>query len=100
MVRLGLRRARASSWRRRFVYQFNDEQHGTVEKDEHEEAVHAELHGEYHVRCEAPKKLERLTVQVFEHLIDAEELKVSVDTATVQSVAELTPRDTALKLAR
>lgn len=68
--------------------------------EEHKNEAHSELHGEYHFRCEAPEKLKRLAVRVFEHLTDAEELEARVVTSTAQTAAELTPRDTVLKLAR
>ena len=68
--------------------------------EEHDEEVHSELHGEYEFHCKAPEKLKRVSVKVFEHLSDAEELEARIVTPTVQTAVELTPRDTVLTLAR
>ncbi len=70
------------------------------EHHEHEEEAHNELHAEYHFHCHEPGKLEKVTVRVFEHLRDAEELEAQVVTPSLQAAVELEPGDTVISLAR
>ena len=80
----------------------DEDEHDEVDEDadDDDEAGHSELHGEYHLHCDAPDALDRLEVRLFEHLSNAEEIEVQVVTATLQSATDLRPGDTVLKLAR
>lgn len=69
-----------------------------TEKEKHDEETHSELHAVYHFHCEAPDRLERLKVRVFDYLDAAEELSARVVTPSVQSATELRPGETVLML--
>lgn len=60
--------------------------------------AHSELHATWHFHCDAPDKLERLEVKVFQHLLEVDELDARVVTATLQKAVELRPGNATLEL--
>jgi len=76
-------------------------EHDAHDHDEHHKErgeAHAELHGEYRFECGSPEALTVLEVRLFEHLLEARELRAQVVTPMRQTVTTLTPARPQLEL--
>ena len=84
-----------------------EEEHGHDHKAKHEhghehadETTHSELHAVYRWRCAAPEQLLSMRVDLFDALLDTDEIDATVASATLQTAATLTPAQRQLPLAR
>jgi hypothetical protein len=60
--------------------------------------THSELRAEWRFHCAAPDELARVTVKLFEHLLEVEELDGRIVTPTLQSATELRRGNATLEL--
>jgi hypothetical protein len=60
--------------------------------------THSELRAEWRFHCAAPDELARVTVKLFEHLLEVEELDARIVTPTLQSATELRRGNATLEL--
>lgn len=67
--------------------------HQGEHEHDHEGESHSDIEAAYHFECEAPDKLTRLTVEVFEAFPGMEEIKVQYVIERNQGAAELTAKD-------
>jgi hypothetical protein len=66
----------------------------TVEHEhDHAGETHSDIEAAYHFECDAPGRLTRLTVEVFEAFPGMEEIKVQYVIERNQGAAELTAKD-------
>lgn len=67
--------------------------HKGEHEHDHEGESHSDIEAAYHFECDAPDKLTRLTVEVFEAFPGMEEIKVQYVIERKQGAAELTAKD-------
>lgn len=72
--------------------------HGDAKQAHADGEVHSELRAVWRFHCDAPDKLERIDVKVFEHLHDVEKIEAQVVTTTLQKAVALQPGNAALDL--
>ncbi|MBK1706041.1 ZrgA family zinc uptake protein [Halochromatium glycolicum] len=74
-----------------------DHQGAPAHQGEHEHdhagETHSDIEAAYHFECDAPDKLTRLTIEVFEAFAGMEEIKVQYVIERKQGAAELTAKD-------
>ena len=73
----------------------HDHGHGDdhADHDHGGEGVHSDIRATYHFECGAPKRLQALDVQLFEHFPGLEKLEVQLLTADKQTAADLTAQN-------